>query len=99
MKKVLEVILTDLEKAGIQTRGMKNIEADIEYNSIIATGVTIIENNDFKVVYDTENREVIFETTYSNRAITDEFIQQLLEIKGKLSLIKEVMNSMVQTEK
>lgn len=90
----LKQILINLENAGIKTRGFHLIKDDIESNFI--RHITLINNKRFKVEYDITKKEVIFETTYSNQPITDEYIAELMELYEMLPLLQESLDFIFQ---
>jgi hypothetical protein len=93
MKKSVQALrnlLENVENAGIETREWHIIEDELDHPFI--TNIALIFNNQFKVAYDSIKKEIVFETTYSNQPITNEYIDHLLEIKEMLPLFQEAMD-------
>lgn len=87
----LEQILGNLQNAGIETRHIHLIKRDIESAWMIPK-ISLIRNDNFEVEYNANTKEIRFSTTYSNRTIDDNFMNQMLEIQDMLPLMEEAMN-------
>ena len=91
----LERVLVNLQNAGVETRHMffvkEDIESAIESPSLFPR-ISLIRNDNFEVEYNVQTKEIRFSTTYSNLTIDDNFVNQMLEIKEMLPLMKEAMN-------
>lgn len=95
----LERVLVNLQNAGIETRHMFFVKGDIESaieSPFLFPEISLIRNDRFEVEYNVKTKEIIFSTTH--QTISEEFINQMLEIHDMLPLMKEAMDYIFDKE-